>query len=88
MKQQTAVDYLLSRISDMGLIDYIDDPLVQQIRNEPRQMQKEQTIQFHIECMKAGLIVEGEKKWDEDYEPLVKSIAEKHYSETYNTEQK
>lgn len=83
MKQQTVVDYLLSRLSAMGLIEDIDDPLVEQIRNEARQTEKEQAIRFHIECMKAGLNKDAEKKWDEYYAPIVKSTAEKHYSENY-----
>lgn len=81
MKQQTAVDYLLSRLSAMGLIEDIDDPLVQQIRNEARQMEKEQ----HGFTWDAAI-----KAHDDRGHVHARSIPDfdEYYNETYNTEQK
>jgi hypothetical protein len=36
-------------------------------------------IEFHIEVMKEGLLYEGDKKWKDEYEPLIRQRAEKVY---------
>lgn len=42
-------------------------------------LEKKQLIDFHIEVMKQGLINEGDKTWEESYEPKIRAVAEKVY---------
>ena len=50
------------------------------------QKDKQQSIDYHIGVMKVGLIEEGEKKWNDSYEPKIKEVAIKYYNETFNEE--
>lgn len=47
---------------------------------------KQQSVDFHIGVVKAGLIAEGKKNWTDFYEPNVKEVASKYYNETFNEE--
>jgi hypothetical protein len=71
------------------LIDYMEENyhLTEESRYEFKMALKEeekQLINFHIETMKNGLIVEAERKWEEDYEPMIKEIAENTYQYIFN----
>jgi hypothetical protein len=46
-------------------------------------VEKKQMIDFHVETMKAGLIEEGNRKWIDLYEPKIREIAERCFSETF-----
>lgn len=41
-KKQTAVEYVIDILHKMGIIEHINDPLVEQIRNEALAMEREQ----------------------------------------------
>jgi len=49
--------------------------------------EKEQMINFHIEVMKEGLIEEGDKKWTDGYLPKISKTAEKHYQQTFKSDE-
>ena len=49
--------------------------------------EKEQMINFHIEVMKEGLIEEGDKKWSDEYLPKISKTAEKHYQQTFKSDE-
>lgn len=50
------------------------------------QKEKQQLIDFHIESMKVGLIVESERKWIDFYLPKIKEVATKCYHDTFSEE--
>ncbi len=56
----------------------VDDKINELIAKEKQIM-----IDFHIGVMKDGLIHEGERKWKDAYEPKIREMAEKHYSQNY-----
>ena len=49
--------------------------------------EKEQMINFHIEVMKEGLIEEWDKKWTDSYLPKIRETAEKHYQQTFKSDE-
>lgn len=47
--------------------------------------ERKQMIDFHIEVMKVGLIIEGDTKWVEGYRPKIANQAEKYYNKTFDS---
>lgn len=47
-KKQTAVEYAIDRLHKMGIIEHIDDALVEQIRNEALAMEREQIEEAYL----------------------------------------
>ena len=80
MKTQTAVEWLQEAISkklnnELGpyFIDLFDNA---------KEMEREQLIDFHIECMKKGLKLDG-REWKELYLQKIKDIAVKEFYSTF-----
>ena len=77
-KKQTAVQWLVEKLMKG---DFVNNP--DELIEQAKAMEKEQMIDFHIECMKKGLEVDG-SEWKELYLPKIKDIAEQYYKETYD----
>jgi hypothetical protein len=43
-------------------------------------------IDFHVEVMNLGLIVEDDVKWKDKYKPKIEEIANSYFETTYKTE--
>ena len=82
-KQQTAVQWLTSKIADQRENGNTDLRSTLYYCEQAKAIEKEQMIDFHIECMKKGLEVDG-SEWKELYLPKIKDIAEQYYKETYD----
>jgi hypothetical protein len=76
---QTAVEWLVEQIKNPN---WISIPTYQWIQ-QAKEMEKQQTIDFHIDVMKYGLIDEGEAIWKDEYLPKILGIAEQRYNEKY-----
>ncbi len=76
MNKQTAVQWLGLYIKGITTLNCDD------IIEQAKAIEKERLIDFHIECMKKGLKVDG-SEWKELYLPKIKDIAEQYYKETY-----
>lgn len=58
------------------LMEHSDNTLPKEVVNT---VERDQMINFHIDVMKIGLIEEGERKWSEDYRPLIEKTASDYY---------
>jgi hypothetical protein len=87
-KQKTAVEWLINEITLKKLGDnklFLNPMVLGNIVEQALEMEKQQFINLHIECMKEGLIVEGSQRWEEKYLPKIKEIAEKTWNKTYKS---
>jgi hypothetical protein len=53
------------------------------INTELLEIEKQQMIDFHIECMKKGLAVDG-SEWKELYLPKITDVATNYFNQTFN----
>jgi hypothetical protein len=78
-------DRLQARIDRMeSLVDktmYLQ--VINLINTELLEIEKQTLIDFHIECMKKGLEVDG-SEWKELYLPKISEVAINYYNQTYN----
>jgi len=81
-KQQTAVEWLEKQFVKLETTIGVHG-IMYELIEQAKAMEKEQMIDFHIECMKKGLEVDG-SEWKELYLPKIKDIAEQYYKETYD----
>ena len=91
--KQTAVEWLANsiinleerlRLKEINLNDFIEekDLLVEQAK----EMEKEQIIYFHVNCMEDGYNIETDKTLTENIKLDIKAHAEQYYNETFKSE--
>jgi hypothetical protein len=73
------VDKLFSL--NFGIVSAPPSPIVEAAKSQKRLFTAQELVNHHIQIMKIGLIEEGEKKWEDGYEPKIREIAEKYISE-------
>ena len=93
-KQLTAMQILYNRNQEIiDKLEFTSNPMQVEYRKalvsvnddidtELLATERQQLIDFHIECMKKGFEVDG-SEWKELYLPKIKDIAEQYYNETY-----
>lgn len=92
-KMKTAIQLLDDYLSEKLSVDATEDPIesakldvyaeIGNLIGELLAKEKRDLIDFHIECMKIGLINEGVSKWIDGYKPIITEVAENYYTETF-----
>jgi hypothetical protein len=77
--KQTAVEWLVEQLAPSVSLQqkYIDELLEQ-----AKEMERQQFIDFHIECMEKGLEVDG-GEWKEFYLPKITDVAIKQFDSIF-----
>ena len=80
--KQTAVEWLIQNIVEDQTIKSKSMSEWIKIFDNAKEMEREQLIDFHIECMKKGLKLDG-REWKELYFQKIKDIAVKEFYSTF-----
>ena len=81
-KKQTAIEWLIEQVEGLNIND---DTVWAEVQKEALEMEKQQRIEAHINCVRIGCEREdSEYKFTKEDEDIVRNDFENYYKETYD----